>query len=97
MGSSRHRDNTGPGSSCGVPIFWLGDKSLLRPDSAPRENLDFTKLARLNVRDANIRHIAMNTAFLAADAGENIRLTHLLAAARSEDGKLERPLAERET
>lgn len=32
----------------------------------------------------NIRGIALNAAFLAADTGENVRMTHILAAARSE-------------
>ena len=55
-----------------------------------------TKLARLNVAGGNIRNIALNAAFLAADAGEPVRMTHLLRAARSEYAKLEKPLTEAE-
>lgn len=66
------------------------------PASTPTENLDFGKLARLNVAGGNIRNIAMNAAFLAADAGEGVRMGHLLSAARAEYVKLERPLAEAE-
>ena len=41
----------------------------------------------------NIRNIALNAAFLAADVGEPVRMTHLLAAARSEYAKLERQIS----
>ena len=41
----------------------------------------------------NIRNIALNAAFLAADAGEPVRMTHILAAARSEYAKLERQIS----
>ena len=66
------------------------------PPSTPTEGLDAEKLARLNVAGGNIRNIALNAAFLAADAGEPVRMTHLLRAARSEYGKLEKPLTESE-
>jgi hypothetical protein len=39
----------------------------------------------------------MNAAFLAADAGEPLRMGHLLAATRSEYSKLERPLTQAES
>jgi hypothetical protein len=66
------------------------------PASTPTQELDLPKLSRLNVAGGNIRNIAMNAAFLAADAGEPVRMTHLLRAARSEYGKLEKPLTESE-
>jgi hypothetical protein len=62
------------------------------PQATPTERLDYDALARLNVAGGNIRTIALNAAFLAADAGEPVRMTHLLAAARSEYAKLEKPL-----
>ncbi len=62
------------------------------PMSTPTEALDVEKLARLNVTGGNIRNIAMNAAFLAAEAGEPVRMPHLLQAARSEYAKLEKPL-----
>lgn len=66
------------------------------PPGAPIENLDFDKLARLNVAGGNIRNIVLNAAFLAADAGEPIRMVHLLRAARTEYAKLEKQLTESE-
>ena len=66
------------------------------PPETPTEGLDAGKLARLNVAGGNIRNIALNAAFLAADAGEPVCMTHLLRAARSECAKLEKPLTEAE-
>ena len=39
-----------------------------------------------------IHNIALSAAFLAADAAEPVRMTHLLAATRAEYAKLDRPL-----
>lgn len=66
------------------------------PKDAPTEGLDIKQLARLNVTGGNIRNIALNAAFLAADAAEPIRMAHLLRAARSEYAKLEKPLTDAE-
>jgi hypothetical protein len=66
------------------------------PQSTPTENLDIPRLARLNVAGGNIRNIAMNAAFLAADASEPVRMSHLLRAARTEYVKLERTLTDGE-
>jgi SpoVK/Ycf46/Vps4 family AAA+-type ATPase len=63
---------------------------------APTENLDLAKLARLNVAGGSIRNIALYAAFLAADAGEPIRMAHLARAARVECAKLERAPTELE-
>ena len=51
---------------------------------------------RLNLSGGNIRSIAMNAAFLAAEAGEPVRMAHLAAATRAEYLKLEKPLSESE-
>jgi hypothetical protein len=67
------------------------------PELLPRDGVEPEKLARLNVAGGNIRNIAVNAAFLAAAAGEPLRMTHLLRAARSECGKIERPITEAET
>ncbi len=64
------------------------------PPSTPTEGLDMDRLARLNVAGGNIRNIALNAAFLAADADEPVRMAHLLRAARAEYAKLERPIAD---
>jgi ATP-dependent 26S proteasome regulatory subunit len=66
------------------------------PGETPTENLDTNKLARLNVAGGNIRNIALNAAFLAADAGEPVRMKHLLRAAQGEYTKLEKSLTEAE-
>ncbi len=62
------------------------------PGSAPREGVDFQRLAQLNLAGGNIRNIALHAAFLASAAREPIGMRHLLAATRTEYGKLERPL-----
>ena len=67
------------------------------PAETPTAGLNVDQLARLNVAGGNIRNIAMNAAFLAAEANEPVRMAHLLQAARAEHTKLERPLSETET
>jgi hypothetical protein len=66
------------------------------PRRMPVENLDVQKLAQLNIAGGNIRNIALNAAFLAADAREPVRMTHLLRAASTEYAKLEKSLTEAE-
>ena len=67
------------------------------PSATPTEGLDVNVLARLNVAGGNIRNIALHAAFLAADAGEPVQMSHLLRAAQSEYAKLEKPLTDFET
>lgn len=64
------------------------------PSRMPSEGLDVQKLARLNVAGGNIRNIALNAAFLAADAREPVRMAHMLRAASAEYAKLEKHLSE---
>ncbi|NMF62512.1 ATP-binding protein (plasmid) [Brasilonema octagenarum UFV-E1] len=66
------------------------------PTSTPTQGLDAMKLAKLNVAGGNIRNIALNAAFLAADARESVQMKHLLRAAQSEYSKLEKPLTDAE-
>ncbi|BAY09378.1 ATP-binding protein [Calothrix sp. NIES-2098] len=66
------------------------------PSNTPTKGLDMVKLGRLNVAGGNIRNIALNAAFLAADGGEAVQMKHLLAAAQSEYAKLEKSLIEAE-
>jgi hypothetical protein len=66
------------------------------PAATPTEGLDVDALARLNVAGGNIRNIAINAAFLAADAGEPVRMATILRAAQGEYAKLEKPLTEAE-
>lgn len=67
------------------------------PERAPTAGLEHDRLAALNVSGGNIRTIALNAAFLAAESGQAIGMGHILEAARLEGEKMERPLAERET
>ncbi|AFZ24169.1 AAA+ family ATPase [Cylindrospermum stagnale PCC 7417] len=66
------------------------------PKATPTQGLDANKLAKLNVSGGNIRNIALNAAFLAADAGEPVEMKHILQAAKSEYAKLERPMTDTE-
>jgi hypothetical protein len=66
------------------------------PAKTPVEGLDMAKLARLHVAGGNIRNIALNAAFLAADADEPVRMNHLLRATRTEYAKIEKALTEAE-
>ena len=67
------------------------------PAAAPTEGLELHKLSLLSVAGGNIRNIALGAAFLAAEAGEPVRMTHVLRAARTEYSKLEKPLTDSET
>ena len=66
------------------------------PAATPTEDLRIDRLARLTAAGGNIRNIALGAAFIAADAGEPVRMSHLLSAARSEFAKLEKPLTDAE-
>lgn len=66
------------------------------PKKTPVENLDYQKLGQLNVAGGNIRSIAMNAAFLAADANDAVTMNYMLQAAKSECIKLERTLTDTE-
>ena len=64
------------------------------PAQTPTWNLQFDRLARLNVAGGNIRNIALNAAFLAAESGGPVEMAHVLQATRVEALKMERPLSE---
>jgi hypothetical protein len=66
------------------------------PRETPTEGLRIERLAQLNVAGGTIRSIALSAAFLAAGAGEPVRMAHVERAARSEYAKLERPLTQAE-
>jgi SpoVK/Ycf46/Vps4 family AAA+-type ATPase len=73
--------------------IWRG----IFPAATPLDRIDHAMLARLNVAGGHIRNIAMNAAFLAAEAGSAVAMPHLLQAARSEAAKRERALSDTET
>ncbi|MGB7521751.1 MAG: hypothetical protein WA896_19140, partial [Spirulinaceae cyanobacterium] len=62
----------------------------------PTKNLNYQKLAKLSVPGGNIRSMALNAAFLAADAGEAVQMKHILQAAKNEYVKMERPFSDSE-
>jgi hypothetical protein len=64
------------------------------PSATPTAGLDPASLAQLNVAGGNIRNIALNAAFLAADADEPVRMRHVLTAARAEYAKLDKVLSD---
>ena len=64
------------------------------PPQTPTEGLDFNRLARLNLTGGSIHNIALNAAFMAAGAGVSVTMQLVLAAARSEFRKLDRPVNE---
>ena len=64
------------------------------PPQTPTDALDYDRLARLNVTGGNIHSIALNAAFTAAQANEAVSLPIVLAAARTEMRKLEKPINE---
>jgi hypothetical protein len=66
------------------------------PALTPTEDLDHRKLAQLKVAGGNIRNIALNAAFLAAESKHAVTMEHLLRAAELEAHKVERPLSEAE-
>lgn len=62
------------------------------PKQIPTENLNVNVLARLDIAGGNIRNIAMNAAFLAADMNQAVGMMHIEQAARGEYMKLEKPM-----
>ncbi len=64
------------------------------PEETPTESLDFERLGRMNLTGGSIHNIALNAAFLAAQARTVVTIQWVLAAARTEFRKLERPINE---
>lgn len=62
------------------------------PAATPVDGLRPEKLARLSVTGGAIRNIALNAAFSAAADRVPVRMHHLLAAARGEAAKSDRPV-----
>jgi SpoVK/Ycf46/Vps4 family AAA+-type ATPase len=79
----------GPGERAGI---WRR----IFPPGTPTRALDAERLGRLNLAGGSIRNIAINAAFLAAEAGEPVSMRHLLRATRREYAKQGRPVPELE-
>jgi hypothetical protein len=73
--------------------IWRG----IFPAKTPTLGLEHNRLAQLNVAGGNIRNIALNAAFLAAESKTPVHMVHVLQAARREAQKIERALSEAET
>ncbi|MDJ0573393.1 MAG: ATP-binding protein [Pleurocapsa sp. MO_192.B19] len=66
------------------------------PQATPTQGLDYQKLGQLKIAGGNIRNIALNAAFLAADADESVMMKHILQATKQEYLKLKRLLTDEE-
>jgi hypothetical protein len=66
------------------------------PEKTPILDLDYVKLGKLSVAGGNIRNIALNSAFIAADHNEAVQMKHILQAAKIEYIKLEKPMMDAE-
>ncbi|MCL4705847.1 ATP-binding protein [bacterium] len=62
------------------------------PSETRSEGLDFDRLARLTLNGGSINNVAINAAFLAAQAGTLVTMPLVLSAARTEFQKLKRPI-----
>jgi SpoVK/Ycf46/Vps4 family AAA+-type ATPase len=79
----------------GIPerkLIW--QKAL--PPQTPTKNLDYERLARLNISGGNIHNIALGAAFIAARDGQTVTMPILLSAARMELRKLDKAFSEAE-
>jgi hypothetical protein len=70
--------------------------SRIFPAKTPTQGVEPKKLSQLNVAGGNIRNIALNAAFLAAESRRPVEMRHLFQAARLEAQKIERPLSDAE-
>jgi len=64
------------------------------PADAPKEELDYDRLARLSLTGGSIHNTALNAAFMAARAASPVTMPLILSAARAEFRKLDRPIVE---
>ncbi len=60
----------------------------------PLDTLDCDRLARLNLAGGHIHNVALNAAFMAANAGTKVTMPLIFQAARAEFIKLDRPINE---
>ena len=70
--------------------IWRG----IFPQQTPLGEIDWERLARFNLSGGSIQNIALNAAFLAARAGQEVSMPLLLEAIRNELRKLEKPVSE---
>jgi hypothetical protein len=68
-------------------------RKIFPPETETRD-LDYERLAKLTLNGGGINNVAINAAFLAAQAGTPVTMPLVLEAARTEFLKLKRPLSE---
>ena len=73
-------------------LIWEG----ALPRQTPTKDLDFARLARLDLSGGEIQAVALAASFAAAEAGSAVTMPLLLEAARREFRKLDRPVNEAE-
>ena len=66
------------------------------PHQTPRDGLDYERLASFSLTGGSIHNIALNAAFLAAQAGTAVTMQHIMTATRAEFRKLEKSIDEAE-
>ena len=66
------------------------------PIQTPTQGLDYDKLGQLKVAGGNIRNIALNAAFIAAQAGQSVTMSQIRQAAERDYLKLEKLLTREE-
>lgn len=64
------------------------------PPDTPTEGLDYDRLARFTLTGGSIHNVALNAAFMAAQAETPVRMPLILTATRAEFRKLDRPIIE---
>jgi hypothetical protein len=62
------------------------------PAQAPLHQIDYQRLAQMNVSGGIIRNIAMHAAFLAAEENASIDMNHVMRAAKVEYAKMDKSL-----
>jgi hypothetical protein len=67
------------------------------PKETPTRDLEPRRLAQLQIAGGNIKNIALNAAFIAADLNEAVAMQHVYRAAEAEYAKLEKQLTDAET
>jgi len=66
------------------------------PNQTPVKDLEYKKLARLNIAGGSIRNIALNAAFIAANDKQAVGMDHIIQAARTEYMKMDKLLNDSE-
>ena len=64
------------------------------PSQTPVDDLDYDRLARVNLTGGSVHNAAINAAFLAAQAGRRVTMSMVLKAIRSELIKMDRAVNE---